>query len=115
MPIFQSLSRERGGVRPEVRTMKLHCFSFQQIPHTTRLFLDYLSYAPSVREFYPRSPLFSEWMADESQRVKYDSMRRPKVADILERQNRSWGAASKTMTNIERFRGGAFAAVTGQQ
>jgi bacillithiol synthase len=95
--------------------MKSHCLSFQQIPHTTRLFLDYLSYAPSVREFYPRSPLFTEWMADESQRVKYDSMRRAKVADILERQNRSWGAASKTMTNIERLRGGAFAAVTGQQ
>jgi bacillithiol synthase len=95
--------------------MKSHCLSFQQIPHTTRLFLDYLSYAPSVREFYPRSPLFTEWTADESQRVKYDSMRRAKVADTLERQNRSLGAASKTMTNIERLRGGAFAAVTGQQ
>jgi bacillithiol biosynthesis cysteine-adding enzyme BshC len=95
--------------------MKSHCLSFQQIPHTTRLFLDYLSYAPSVREFYPRSPLFTEWMTDESQRVNYDSLRRAKVADILERQNRSWGAAAKTMTNIARLRGGALAAVTGQQ
>jgi bacillithiol biosynthesis cysteine-adding enzyme BshC len=95
--------------------MKSHCLSFQQIPHTTRLFLDYLSYAPSVREFYPRSPLFTEWMADESQRVKYDSLRRAKVADILERQNRSWGAAAKTVTNIERLKAGALAAVTGQQ
>jgi bacillithiol biosynthesis cysteine-adding enzyme BshC len=98
-----------------VLPMKSQCLPFQQIPHSTRLFLDYLSYAPSVREFYPRSPLFTEWMADESQRVKYDSTRRAKVADILERQNRSWGAASKTMTNIERLRGGALAAVTGQQ
>jgi len=97
--------------------MKSHCLSFQQIPHTTRLFLDYLSYAPSVREFYPRSPLFTEWMANESQRVKYDSIRRAKVAEILERQNRAFGAASqsKTVTNIERLRAGAFATVTGQQ
>src|ERR1700686_908332 len=96
-------------------SVKSQCLPFQQIPHTTRLFLDYLSYTPSVRSFYPRSPIFSEWLKDESKRVVYDAARRGKVSEILERQNRAWGASSKTLANIERFRRGALAAVTGQQ
>jgi bacillithiol biosynthesis cysteine-adding enzyme BshC len=96
-------------------SMKSQCLPFQQIPHTTRLFLDYLSYTPSVRSFYPRSPIFSEWVKDESQRVVYDAARRGKVSKILERQNRAWGASPKTLANIERFKRGALAAVTGQQ
>src|SRR6202165_5556334 len=96
-------------------SMKSQCLPFTQIPHTTRLFLDYLSYTSSVRGFYPRSPIFSEWVKDESQRVTYDAVRRGKVSEILERQNRAWGASSKTLANIERFKRGALAAVTGQQ
>lgn len=95
--------------------MKSQCLPFTQIPHTTRLFLDYLSYTPSVRDFYPRSPIFSEWVKEESQRVVYDDARRLKVSEILERQNRAWGASPKTLANIERLRRGALAAVTGQQ
>jgi bacillithiol synthase len=95
--------------------MKSQCLPFTQIPHTTRLFLDYLSYTPSVHGFYPRSPIFSEWVKDEAQRVAYDAARRSKVSEILERQNRAWGASQKTLDNLERFRRGALAAVTGQQ
>jgi bacillithiol synthase len=95
--------------------MKSQCLPFTQIPHTTRLFLDYLSYTPSVRDFYPRSPMFSEWVKDESPRVAYDAPRRSKVSEVLERQNRAWGASDKTLGNIDRFRRGALAAVTGQQ
>jgi len=96
-------------------SMKSQCLPFQQIPHTTRLFLDYLSYTPSVRSFYPRSPIFSEWVKDESKRVVYDAARRGKVSESLERQNRAWGASPKTLGNIDRFKRGALAAVTGQQ
>ena len=95
--------------------MKSQCLPFQQIPHTSRLFLDYLSYTPSVRGFYPRSPIFSEWAKDESQRVRYADSRRAGVSEILERQNRTWGASSKTLANIERLKRGALTAVTGQQ
>jgi len=95
--------------------MKAQCLPFAQIPHATRLFLDYLSYTPSVRGMYPRSPLFSEWVKEESHRVVYDASRRAKVSEILERQNRAWGASPKALANIERFRRGALAAVTGQQ
>jgi bacillithiol biosynthesis cysteine-adding enzyme BshC len=107
--------REMSGELP----MKSQCLPFQQIPHATRLFLDYLSYAPSVRGMYPRSPVspgnFSDWVKDEAGHVAYDDARRGKVSEILERQNRAWGASPKTLANIERFRRGALAAVTGQQ
>ncbi len=95
--------------------MKAQCLPFTQIPHTSRLFLDYLSYTPSVRALYPRSPLFSEWAKDEAQRVAYDATRRSKVSEILERQNRAWGCSPKTLANVDRLRQGALAAVTGQQ
>src|ERR1700693_2881460 len=95
--------------------VKAQCLPFQRIPHSTRLFLDYLTYVPAVRGLYPRSPLFSAWFQDEAPRVQYDDARRRKVSDILERQTRAWGASSKTITNIDRLRKGALATVTGQQ
>ena len=95
--------------------MKSQCLPFQQIPHSTRLFLDYLSYTPAVRGMYPRSPIFSEWVREEGGQVTYDEVRRAKVSEILERQNRGWGASAKTVANIERLRRGALTAVTGQQ
>src|ERR1700723_809662 len=98
-----------------VLSMKSQCLPFTQIPHTTRLFLDYLSYTPSVRDFYPRSPVFSEWVKDESRRVTYDDARRTKVSDILARQNHAWGMAPKTLANIDRLRSGARAGVPGLQ
>ena len=95
--------------------MKAQCLPFQRIPHSTRLFLDYLSYVPAVRGLYPRSPVFSEWLKDEAPRVLYDEARRRKVSDILERQNCARGASPKTLSNIDRIRRGALATVTGQQ
>ncbi|MGB8008072.1 MAG: hypothetical protein WCF48_13165, partial [Terriglobales bacterium] len=77
--------------------MKAQCLPFSQIPHSSRLFLDYLSYTPSVRGMYPRSPAFTEWVQAEAQRVVYDAARREAVSGILERQNRAWGASAKTL------------------
>ena len=81
--------------------MSTKCLPFQQIPHTTRLFLDYLSYTPSVHYFFSRSPMFSEWVRDESKRVVYDATRRSKVSGILngrielgERPRRRWPISS---------------------
>jgi len=95
--------------------VKAHCLPFAQIPHSSRLFLDYLSHAPGVHEFYPRSPNFSEWRKDEAGRLRYDDSRRARVSEILERQNRVFEAGARTFANIERLRRGALAAVTGQQ
>ena len=95
--------------------MQSHCLPFRQVPHTTQLFLDYLDFAPKVQQFYPRSPRFLEWATDETNRIKYPADRRARIADILERQNKSFGASSATLENIQRFRSGACALVTGQQ
>jgi bacillithiol synthase len=95
--------------------LKSQCLPFKQIPHTTKLFTDFLSYSPQVQPFYPRSPHFTEWFKDEASRVNYDSARREQVATILERQNKVWNASSKTLENIVRLRNGATAVVTGQQ
>jgi len=80
-----------------------------------QLFTDFLSWSPSIQPFYARSPHFSEWVKDETAAVSYDSARRARVADILERQNRAWDASPQTLDNIARLRGGASALVTGQQ
>ncbi len=95
--------------------MKAQCLPFRQIPHTTRLFADFISGSPSLRPFYPRSPHFSEWVKDETAAPSYDPARRTRVADILERQNRAWDASPRTLENIARLRSGARALVTGQQ
>jgi len=83
--------------------MKSQCLPFQHIPHSTRLFLDYLSYTPSVRGLYPRSPIFSEWVKEESQRVVYDAARRSQVSQILERQNRASGASRRRWRILSGF------------
>jgi bacillithiol biosynthesis cysteine-adding enzyme BshC len=95
--------------------MKSHCLPFRQIPHTTRLFLDYLEFTPTVQPFYPRSPRFLEWAEEESSRIVYPVDRRTRIAGVLERQNKAWGASPATLENIARFRAGACAVVTGQQ
>lgn len=95
--------------------MKSECLPFSQIPHTTQLFTDYLSYPSKVQHFYPHSAFFTEWLKDEAALVRYDAARREQVAAALERQNRGWGASAAVTKNIERLRAGALAVVTGQQ
>jgi len=98
-----------------VLPVKAQCVPFAQIPHTTRLFTDFLAYAAGVRAFYPHSPHVSEWLQQQSAVQKYDAERRANVSAILDRQNQSWNASPKTLENLKRLRNGAAAMVTGQQ
>ncbi len=95
--------------------MKSECLPFTQIPHSTPLFTDFLSYSPKVQKFYPHSPFFNQWLKDEASQLRYGSERRQRVSSVLERQNQYWGASEKTLANIGRLRAGASAVVTGQQ
>jgi len=95
--------------------LRSQCLPFTQVPHTTRLFKDFLSWTPEVRKFYSHSPQIKKWLPERISSLKYDSDRRAQVANLLERQNQSWGASAKTTENIKRFRSGAAAIVTGQQ
>ena len=97
--------------------MKAQCLPFAQIPHTTRLFADFLAYSPNVQPYYPHSPYFSEWSKAEAAalHLQYDPSRRERVSAILERQNKYWDASPQTFANLARLRQGASAIVTGQQ
>src|ERR1700689_4697040 len=95
--------------------VKAHCLPFSQIPHTTRLFTDFLAYEAKVQQFYLHSPHFGEWLKDEAAKISYDASRRERVTAILERQNKSWDGSPKTLANLERLRKGAVAVVTGHQ
>lgn len=95
--------------------MRADCIPFSDIPHTSHLFLDFLANSPKLKNFYPRTAFFREWITAEPARVSYDDARRSAVAGILERQNRAFGSSAKTLQNLERLRRGAYAVVTGQQ
>ncbi len=99
---------------PGERSLSSDCISFSSIPHTTRLFQDYLSFAPAVRPFYPHPPDADHAIA-LAKTMPRDLQRQARVAHVLERQNRAWGASEATLRNIEKLRNGAFAFVTGQQ
>jgi bacillithiol biosynthesis cysteine-adding enzyme BshC len=98
-----------------VLPVKSQCLPFAQIPHTTRLFTDFLAYSPNVQSFFPHSPHFREWLGSQASALQCDSPRRERVSAILERQNKSWDASLQTLSNLSRLRGGAAAIVTGQQ
>src|SRR5882762_4455737 len=100
---------------PRDLPVKTECLPFSQIPHATRLFSDFLSYSPNIQQFYPRSPNLDQWLKQETPAERYDAPRRQRVSDVLERQNKTWDASSKTLANIARLRAGASTVVTGQQ
>lgn len=90
------------------------CISFSSIPHTTKLFSDYLSQTPGIRKFYPHAPDRTH-VASLAHVVPSGTKIHRRVADVLDRQNRNWGASEATVRNIQRLREGAHAIVTGQQ
>jgi len=96
--------------------MNLTSIPYSRIPQTTDLLLDYLYHHERVVPFYngsPFDPASYEKLALGVQRV---SFARDQVADILQRQNESFGCEHATFANINRLREtGTFAVVTGQQ
>lgn len=90
------------------------CIPFNSIPHTTKLFSDFLSQAPGIRKFFPHSLETSE-IAHLARTVPAGTAMHRRVADVLERQNRAWGASDAVLQNIQRLREGHHAVVTGQQ
>ncbi len=91
------------------------CIPFTAIPHTSQLFRDFLYDFERVRRFYSHPPRRRDWLPQVAAALPYDQQRRERVAAILERQNRAWGASPQALASIQRLRQGACAAVTGQQ
>jgi bacillithiol biosynthesis cysteine-adding enzyme BshC len=99
---------------PPERAVSETCIPFNAIPHSSKLFLDYLSHHEKVSRFYPR-PASRGWLVEQAKSVQDDETRRKQVADVLERQNRAFGSGEATLRALQSFRDGAVAVVTGQQ
>jgi bacillithiol biosynthesis cysteine-adding enzyme BshC len=94
--------------------LKSECMPFTAIPHNSRLFLDFLFDFDKVAGFYGHPPR-PQAVLDYARTLDFPAERRARVADVLERQNRRWGASEAALASIEKFRHGAVACISGQQ
>jgi bacillithiol synthase len=96
----------------EGTAMKTECYPISLLPGLSRLFLDFAERRDALTPFYPASAYSTEWMTT---RPVLPPAGRETLCNLLEQQNRSFGAADPVFENIARLRGGASAVVTGQQ
>jgi bacillithiol biosynthesis cysteine-adding enzyme BshC len=82
------------------------------MPHSSRLFLDYMESAEPLAPFFSTAATGRNWM---SKGRKLSADHRRCLADLLAAQNEMFGGGAITARNIERLRAGASAVVTGQQ
>src|SRR5688572_20981164 len=102
---------------PEESGLRVETLPFEQIPHQTRLFLDYLNYPLALRTFYPSAVRFHHELAQRVPEVlSAYGVDRDKVCDALAAMNRRWGAGDATLDNIQLLReSDCIAVVSGQQ
>ncbi len=92
--------------------LKTECHPISILPGLSRLFLDYAERREALAPFYPASAYATEWMTAPP---ILPPAHRAALCDLLEQQNRSFGAGDGALQNITRLRNGAGAVVTGQQ
>ncbi len=96
--------------------MECHCIPQSQLPHTTRLFQDYLEQFPNVSPFYSYSPHDPASFLSAAGKIDYPATRRQAVVSILREQNKGFGASSATFASLDRLENSdSVAIVTGQQ
>jgi bacillithiol biosynthesis cysteine-adding enzyme BshC len=96
----------------EGTAVQTECYPISLLPGLSKLFLDFAERREPITPFYPASAYSSEWMTKP---LVLPAAHRATLCDLLERQNRSFGASEPALKNIERLRNGAGAVVTGQQ
>lgn len=89
--------------------MHTECYPISTLPKLSRLFLDYAASREPLAPFYTASP-YASVSAKPDGRSQYTA-----IADLLEAQNRGFGASDAALSNIEKLRAGAAAVITGQQ
>ena len=102
---------------PEESGLRVETLPFEQIPHQTRLFLDYLTDPIALRQYYPSAVLYHHELAQRVPEVLAAyRVDRDRVCDALEAMNRRWGAGQATLDNIQLLRQpDCIAVVSGQQ
>lgn len=86
------------------------CYPISILPRLSRLFQDYASSREPLAPFYAAAPY-----GRESAHLPQTAGSYAEVADLLEAQNRGFGAGAAALENIAKLHGGAPAVVTGQQ
>jgi bacillithiol biosynthesis cysteine-adding enzyme BshC len=94
--------------------LNIDCMPFSAIPHNSKLFLDFLFDFEKVKAFYAHAPQSAQ-VLEYARKLEFPAERRERVAAVLEKQNRRWGADAAALASIERFRRGAVACISGQQ
>jgi len=92
--------------------VKSECYPISILPRLSRLFLDFAERRDALTPFYPASAYSTQWMTSPA---ILPPGQRETLCDLLEQQNRAFGAAEPVYENIARLRNGAGAVVTGQQ
>jgi bacillithiol synthase len=88
------------------------CYPSSIMPHSSRLFLDYVESARPLAPFFSTTAAGTGWM---SKGRELSAEHRMRLADLLTEQNVTFGGGARTAANIERLRNGASAVVSGQQ
>jgi bacillithiol biosynthesis cysteine-adding enzyme BshC len=94
--------------------MECRVLPFRQLPHQSKLFVQFVDRFSSVRQFYGHPPTLQA-AKKVARSFAYPPERRAKVAAILAEQNAAFGAGQAARENIARFASGAVAIVSGQQ
>lgn len=97
--------------------LKIERLPFANLPHQSKLFLEYLDDPARLKKYYPAAVRQHYELTDRAALVlREHKTDRNELCDALERMNTSWGASRETLTNIERLRSSScVAVVSGQQ
>src|SRR5271168_2035497 len=94
--------------------MECRALPFRQLPHQSKLFLQFLDNFSSVAKFYGHPPALAA-IKKVARSLEYPAERRAKVAAIISEQNAAFGAGEAARANLDRLAKGAVAVVSGQQ
>jgi bacillithiol synthase len=89
---------------------------FREIPHQSRLFLDYLDFSPDALRFYHVPPSVDRLVEFSRGGLADSQFPRKEISAVLRRQNEGFGADLSTVRNIgELEKSDSVAVLTGQQ
>jgi bacillithiol biosynthesis cysteine-adding enzyme BshC len=94
--------------------MECRALPFRELPHQSKLFLQFIDDFSSVARFYGHPPTLAA-IKKVARSLDYPDERRAEVAAILSEQNTALGGGEATRENLNRLAKGAVAVVSGQQ
>src|SRR5712692_2747815 len=94
--------------------MDCRALTFRQLPHQSKLFLEYVDQCEKVKSFYFHPPSMTA-VTRAARKLDFPGDRRAEVSSLLREQNIALGAGAEALSNLERLEKGAVAVVSGQQ